>query len=317
MRRRGWILALALLAAGCGGDADTTEQTAPTSNEVDAPAEATTDEAAEVSTTTQMQSEEETTTSEVPAPAFSAEEAIGRYDDWIDRLEDYTESGLVDGDSTYGQALAIVEGLDPSLLEGNAEDVAIDFHNCSSGSVIAAREFYEISGVEIEVEHLEQHAIDDRTWALDLRSFVRLEGIPEQVEKSTVLVTVDGVGPTIDLEPGDCDLPRSAIANDLVNNAATTLGIELDSTAPATSTSSVGDNPSCEDVLSATPGSFGEGGCLWASSNTLALMGQVECGWVFDLEGDEPGTWFGVDGGEWQQLPAEEYTQDFIVTACQ
>lgn len=318
MRSRGWTLALALLMAACGGEGDSAEKVVepPAADEAPTSAEETVDDS-EASTAAGATPQDDTTTTEAPAPTFSSDDAIERYDDWIDKVEDYTQSGFVDGNSTYDQALEIVGALDPSLLDGNAEDVAVGFHNCSAESAVSARQFFEISTVEIEVEYLEQHAIGDRAWALDIRSFVRLEGIPEQVENSTVLVTAEGVGPTITLEERDCELPRTPAADDLVSAAAAALGIALDPTSSVASTGSFGDDPACEDVLEAAAGTFGEGGCFWASANTLALMGRVECGWVFDLEGGGPGTWFGVDGSEWQQLTAEQYTQDFLSAECQ
>ena len=330
MRHQWWKFVATLCAltalSGCGGSGDANDDSAAdavdsaadteeAANESSDPQEGDTPDDLPATTTTTS-----TTTTAAP-PALSADEATDKFDDWMGLIEEYLEASYVGGDSTYDEAVEIIAALDPALVDGSAEDVAVDWHNCISEAAIAASAFYEITGVDIEIEHLEQTQIDGETWAVSYRSFVRLEGIPEQVSNETTLVTVDGVGPTIgpDEEDDSCDIPRAAAADELLAKAEAVLGTSSAAESDSGDSGVFGDTPTCEDVLAATPGTFSEGGCQFGGEGVLNLFGVFECGagqaWVFDLDGVD-GTWFGVEGGEWQELTAEQYTQDFIASQC-
>ena len=315
------VAALWLTASACGGTQEASGTTADSPQEAESGADEEQADEVEASEPEPQDSAAPTTT-EAAAPAeasFSSDEAIDMYDDWTDRLEEYVADNFVDGSSTYDQAVELLEVLDPALLDGAPADVAVDFHNCNANAAIEASAFFDISGADIDIEHLEQTPIDESTWALSYRSIVKFEGIPEQVSNETTLVTVDGVGPSLSLDDSDCQIPRSATADELVANAQSLLGIDPNTiTEPVSSGDADGFNI-CEEVLASPPGAFTEGGCQFGGTGTLNLFGTFECdagaAWIFDRDGTD-GTWFGVEGGEWQELEAAEYTHDFIASQC-
>lgn len=77
--------------------------------------------------------------------------------------------------------------------------------------------------------------------------------------------------------------------------------------------------PTCEQVLNAPPGTFTETCSYVSTPNLINSIGESPCGdtsaWVFDLE-DNAGTWFGIEGQEWQELAAEQYSTEFVESEC-
>ena len=90
------------------------------------------------------------------------------------------------------------------------------------------------------------------------------------------------------------------------------------STSPL-SEASFGDVVTCESVLAADPSEAEN--CAYESDPTsLMLVGVSEtetCTYVVFDRQDSDGTWFGVFGGDWQELDVEEFTQDRIATECE
>ena len=340
-----YLLALALLVAACGVGSESTDATAAPAAEPEADVEeeskVVVDQAGDVAddrSESDGEEEDEATSAELvedsaePAEpeaepevpvSLSADEAIDAWDDYIGQFEEYLNGIFVDGDATFDDAVEIVSALDPALVDGEAEAVALEFHDCQAEAGVSSA-FFEFTGIEIEIEHLSQTPIDENTWALEYRAFNRIEGFPEQVVMSTSLVTADGIGPTLEMpEDGDCVLPRSEAGEALAASAADDLGLDLsappETVSPELAAGEAFGVPTCEEVLAAAPGTFTDGCSYEGTPNTLTLFGVEDCGtgsaWRFDLE-VELGTWWGVEGADWIELSGDEFTADFITSQC-
>ena len=247
----GLIFGLIVLA-GCGGGVSENARTAsgqpdPAEPAVEDSGTATTDRSDEQSADEESDSSEPgatTTTTAAPVALLSADDAIETYDRYIGQIVDYTRANLLDGNGTFDQARETLAIIDPALLDGALDDVALAFHNCNAEDAIESRAFFEFTALDFDVEHLEQHEINAETWALDLRQFVRIEGFPESITDATVLVTVNGLGPTVVTTADDqsCPLPRSVEAEALLSEARNVLAIAE----PATSS---GELRSADEVL--------------------------------------------------------------------
>ena len=253
----GTVLGLVILA-GCGGGAEEATASAGDSASESTAAETASDaseatsggdvessgDSEEGASEAEVAETRTTTTAPEPEPTISEDDAIDAYNQYLELAVDYVEANLVHGDGTFDDAREVVERIDPALLGGDLEAVVIDFHNCSAEGATESRVFFQIESIEIEPEHLAQHRINADTIALEVRQFSRISGFPEQSTDITVLVTANGVGPTVATtgESDNCELPRSAEAEALVLEAEEVLGL-------GGTVSSSGELRSAEEVL--------------------------------------------------------------------
>lgn len=184
---------------------------------IEAPADSTTTSLSPLSPTT--------TTTTVPLlPEVAVDDAIAIYDRHFEATVPYLNALYIDRNATLEQARAFVAMFDPSLIAVD-EAAVLELHNCFVDTSLLATAF-ELTGFEIEIEHLEQQPVNATTWALQVRQFVRYEGFSEIVTDQTILVTNNGVGPTVlpqTDEPG-CVLPWSDVGAALVAEAIDVLG---------------------------------------------------------------------------------------------
>ena len=152
--------------------------------------------------------------------SFEALDAMEAYDVWIQELALYQASGWVDGSFGEEQALSLLRRQDESLLKGsNLELIANEWHTCNVEIARSVRENISISSYEVGATHIEQLLVDDDVWVLKVRLELSLDREPPQTSEVELLVTVDGIGPTINATDSACPLQRPVSALDLIAKA--------------------------------------------------------------------------------------------------
>lgn len=128
--------------------------------------------------------------------ANSAEDVAARYQEYLDAFSGHFEAGVERGESNYSQALDLVSQFDPSLVVGDIDDLAVDWHNCMAEfEILWQTVFGEVSEVNITSEIIGQTRIDEDAWLVTAERIVSIggssDGPPESV---SAVVTSAGVG---------------------------------------------------------------------------------------------------------------------------
>ena len=117
---------------------------------------------------------------------------------------------------------------DPATLDGSPEEVAAGWHECVSDGAEVSNAAFDISSIELSVEHLGQHRIDEDTWGLDTRASTVLDQTNSLTTSDAIIVvTADGIGPLLSHLERDCLVPVAQAGIDLRNYAAETLQVDL------------------------------------------------------------------------------------------
>lgn len=305
-----------IVLASCGGQtAETTTGTQDLPEQLDLSSEsdddAQGDSDSEASGSTSEASTEEAeapqTTTVAPAPEFTAEQAMEAFEDFNEATNEWGQSALVDGDLTFEQTEEFLSFLDQSLIGGDPAEEALAFHSCTSESLIDISAFFEIESVELDFDHTSQTQINETTWALDVRTFTRISGIPETVDDSTYIVTTGGIGPEIDPDEDECPIPNSAEAEALIAEAREVLGRTSNGSGDASGELRPADEVVAERAVEASlPGAIGEPIQL-----TTGLTVTVQS---LAVGGDDGGPWIAADIRT--ENTAEETTNPNVEIFC-
>lgn len=263
-----------IVLASCGGQTtetaaqseDTPEQLALSDESADGEqgtSQAPTDDSTPEAPVEEVEAPEETTTTTTttaaPVSGFTAEEAIEDLDEYVAAIDQYAEIALVTGELTFEQSEEIFALLDQSLIGGDPAEEVLTFHACNAEGAILARSFYAIESVDFEFEHIAQTQINETSWALEIREFVQISGLPESVSNNTIIVTIDGVGPEVQAGEDQCAIPNSAKAEALLAEAREVLGLANADTAENSDELRLTDEARAEEASAAsTQGTIGE-----------------------------------------------------------
>lgn len=156
---------------------------------------------------------------------LAAAEAVDAYNQYIQVLSTYFDSLHITGDATVEQAEDVLASFAPGVLAGLGEDFVDEFHSCNVELAAETDTNPSAGFIYVDVAHIEQHRVDEQTFALEVR-LATGAGVPEALEEAFVLVTTEGIGPTFaDTELSACAIPRSAEEAELVAQVEQTLGL--------------------------------------------------------------------------------------------
>lgn len=183
------------------------DQTAPVETTTTVPKITTVPETLTTSTTAATSTFSIPPTSDPGESSFGALDAIAVYERGnADRIA-YATSGIV-GEATFEQALEVTAHQDPDFYVGSLENGARQVYECQL-------EFPPVEGlerdqIEIEVHHVRQRLLREDVWVLEISTGVRLSRELAYLEGTLIVVTPNGVGPTIasNLDGPRCGLPR-------------------------------------------------------------------------------------------------------------
>lgn len=156
---------------------------------------------------------------------LSAAEAIDVYNQYIQVLSTYFDSLHITGDATVDQAENVLASFGPSAIADLGADFVDEFHSCNVELAAATDTDPKAGFIYVDVVHVEQYRVDDQMFALEVRVFTGA-GAPESLDEAFVLVTTDGIGPTLaDTELSPCAIARSAEEEELVAQVEEMLGL--------------------------------------------------------------------------------------------